>query len=88
MKTKGNEKTREIETKYNDTIMEWKTFPLSKSTFSVSILLGDYISSTHTKALVSKVQVIAYPPLNICINAQGLVRSGDGNIQHEHQNKQ
>ena len=43
------------------------------------------MNSTQTNTLVLKDQVVAYLPLNICINAQGLVRSGDDILQLEHQ---
>jgi hypothetical protein len=42
--------------------MQWKLLPLFKSTYSLSILLLDYINLAQTKTLVLKGQVVAYPP--------------------------
>jgi hypothetical protein len=60
---KSNEKTQgRLGTRYIDTIMQWKPFSLSKSTFSLSMHLWDYININSTNILVSKDQVVVYPP--------------------------
>ena len=53
MNTKGPE---------HDTVMQWKPCSLFKFTISLSIQLWDYTKTIQAIMLVSKGQVIAYPP--------------------------